>query len=322
MKRALILGAGMAGCSIAKQLTRGGQWEVLLLEAGAQLGCDAHTRTYAGHEHTLAPQLLQATSTRALDFLRELGSLCERPSASVPRGAGSEIVGLDAQVLEARWLAAAAQTLDPAYFGTESSLPSSPSPDHCASLYPTGRGGYNEFLARCVADSTLLLETSPERIDLEARRVQLDGQRLSFDLLVNTGPLDDLFGQCLGRLRYIGMDQSLVRLPGTPIYPGTQSVAYQLDAALPLRCTDYGSFAYSEAPGTLLGIERPSLYGRRFALPFASQQQLATRYLSELPPGVHSIGGLGSYRVGLGAAGEVQAALHLAEELGILGMAA
>ncbi len=57
MKKAIVVGAGMTGCTWA-HLLAGRGWDVLLLERGPRLGGGCQTLHHGGHPYTLGPRHL------------------------------------------------------------------------------------------------------------------------------------------------------------------------------------------------------------------------------------------------------------------------
>ena len=56
MKKALIIGGGMAGCSMSHLLQLLGGWDVTLIEKNNFLGAGVRTSWYGGHPFTYGPR--------------------------------------------------------------------------------------------------------------------------------------------------------------------------------------------------------------------------------------------------------------------------
>ena len=79
--------------------------------------------------------------------------------------------------------------------------------------YPRSHRGYDDFFEYSTQACTLVLGARLDRIDLESKQAWLDGQRLGFDAIISSDPIDDLFGQCYGPLKFLGMQHTALVLP-------------------------------------------------------------------------------------------------------------
>lgn len=69
MKKALVIGGGVAGCASAHQLLLMGGWEVTLVEAAPFLGAGVRTSWYGGHPYTFGPRHFLTRSRRVYDYM-------------------------------------------------------------------------------------------------------------------------------------------------------------------------------------------------------------------------------------------------------------
>lgn len=72
MKRALIIGGGVAGCAAAHQLALLGGWDVALVENGDVLGAGVRTRFYGGHPYTFGPRHFLTQNEDVYAYLDQL----------------------------------------------------------------------------------------------------------------------------------------------------------------------------------------------------------------------------------------------------------
>jgi len=71
MSRALILGGGFAGCTVAFLLKRAG-WDVTLIEKEKNLGGGCRTFFYGGHPYTYGPRVYYGYNKAAFDWLNSI----------------------------------------------------------------------------------------------------------------------------------------------------------------------------------------------------------------------------------------------------------
>lgn len=72
MKRALIIGGGVAGCAACHQLLLMGEWQILLVEAAPFLGAGVRTFTYGGHPYTFGPRHFLTQNRAIYDYLNSI----------------------------------------------------------------------------------------------------------------------------------------------------------------------------------------------------------------------------------------------------------
>ncbi len=72
MKKALIIGGGIASCAAAHQLELMGGWEVTLVEEAPFLGAGIRTQWYGGHPYTFGPRHFLTQNRRVYEYLNAL----------------------------------------------------------------------------------------------------------------------------------------------------------------------------------------------------------------------------------------------------------
>jgi len=72
MKKALIIGGGVAGCAATHHLEMMGGWEVTLVETAPFLGAGVRTQWYGGHPYTFGPRHFLTQNRRVYEYLNEL----------------------------------------------------------------------------------------------------------------------------------------------------------------------------------------------------------------------------------------------------------
>ncbi|MEQ8666526.1 MAG: FAD-dependent oxidoreductase [Rhodospirillales bacterium] len=168
--------------------------------------------------------------------------------------------------------------------------------DIAMSCYPYAANGYDDYFDLSTAEATVLLGTRVENYDIPNRTVSINGERRTFDIVINTISPDLLFECCHGELPYVGRDFYPILLPCENAFPDhTYFVYYAGDESF-TRIVEYKKFTRHESEWTLLGLEIPSTNGRHYPLPFKSEYERADKYFAEMPENVFSIGRAGSYR--------------------------
>lgn len=187
--------------------------------------------------------------------------------------------------------------------------------DVALSAYPFAPDGYNRFFDVTTAGSTVLLSTRIERYDIPNRAVWIKGEKLSFDLIVNTISPDELFGKCYGELKYIGRDFHKIVFPTEHVFPEHVYFLYYANDEKFTRLVEYKQFTHHKSPTSLVGMEIPSLNGKHYPLPFLSEQDLARKYFALMPDHVYSTGRAGSYRYGLDIDDCIEQAMIMAQQI-------
>jgi UDP-galactopyranose mutase len=179
------------------------------------------------------------------------------------------------------------------------------------SAYPYAEDGYNKYFDVTTKDSKVLLNTTVERYDLGRKYVIINGEIIKFDFLINTISPDEMFGKCFGELRYIGRDFHKIVIPNEFVFPENVYFTYYANDEKFTRLVEYKKFTHHKSKNSLIGMEIPSLNGKHYPLPYLEDQYLASRYFSEMPEYVFSLGRAGSYRYGLDIDDCIEQALDL-----------
>ena len=79
MKKALIIGGGIAGCAAAHQLSLQGGWDVTLVEKGRHLGAGNYTHFYGGHPYTFGPRHFLTQNEEVYNYYRKYRPLHFEP---------------------------------------------------------------------------------------------------------------------------------------------------------------------------------------------------------------------------------------------------
>jgi UDP-galactopyranose mutase len=72
MKKALVIGGGIAGCAATHQLMLMGGWEVVLVEAAPFLGAGVRTFWYGGHPYTFGPRHFLTQNRQVYEYMNAI----------------------------------------------------------------------------------------------------------------------------------------------------------------------------------------------------------------------------------------------------------
>ena len=187
--------------------------------------------------------------------------------------------------------------------------------DTAISGYPYAEDGYNEYFDLSTAEATVMLNTEIEKYDIPNKTVVIDGEKRTFDIIINTISPDVLFDFCHGELPYIGRDFHKIVFPVEHCFPENVYFLYYANEEQFTRLVEYKKFTRHQSPTTLVGMEIPSYNGKHYPVPIKSEQARADLYFAEMPDGVFSIGRNGSYRYGIDIDDCIKQAIDVAEEL-------
>lgn len=187
--------------------------------------------------------------------------------------------------------------------------------DTAISAYPWASNGYNDYFDLASSSANVQLATQISDFDFENSRVRFNGAWHRYDLLVNTISPDLLFGSYLGPLPYVGRDIHKFVLPVEFAFPQNVYFVYYVNSEPFTRIVEYKKFTLHKADSTLLALEIPSNNGKHYPLPIRKWQDLADRYLDQLPSNVFSIGRAGSYRYEVDIDDCIEQAMEVASKI-------
>src|SRR6185503_19886538 len=140
MKKALVIGGGVAECAATHQLMLMGGWEVLLVESAPFLGTGVRTFWYGGHPYTFGPRHFLTQDRQTYDYMNAIcplrscaehqfityverdnafynypiheDDIARMPDAAVIAKERAEVVGVqNAKNLEEYWIGSVGRTL-------------------------------------------------------------------------------------------------------------------------------------------------------------------------------------------------------------------
>ena len=154
------------------------------------------------------------------------------------------------------------------------------------------RCSYNKFFDEVVDFCDVKLGAKIERVDFDRSSVFMaDGQALEYDYLINTISPDVLMQFAHSELPYLGRDIMKIVLPVEYAFPEDVYFLYYKQWNF-YTIVEYKKFTRYKSDQTLLGLEIPSLNGRRYPFAKKSMMKLANRYHSGMPENVFQLAGL------------------------------
>ena len=168
--------------------------------------------------------------------------------------------------------------------------------DTAISAYPIAINGYDAFFDISTTDINLHLDTKIEEYDLPNKTVVIEGEKRSFDLIVNTASPDDVMGHAYGELNYVGREFIKIVLPVEFAFPENVYFVYYASNEPFTRLVEYKKFTQHKSESTFLGVEIPSNANKLYPYPITREVARAERYFEALPEGVISMGRAGSYK--------------------------
>jgi len=187
--------------------------------------------------------------------------------------------------------------------------------DTAISAYPIAHNGYDDYFKIATADSKVLLGTRIESYDIPKKTVVIKGEKMRFDIIINTISPDHLFEHCYGELPYAGRDLIPIVLPVEFALPPDVYFIYYAGSEQYTRIVEYKKFTMHRAPTTLITIEIPSTKSKYYPMPFESEKAKAKRYVDLMPDGVFSIGRAGSYLYNVDIDDTIDHAMKVAKQL-------
>jgi len=156
--------------------------------------------------------------------------------------------------------------------------------DTAISAYPKAIDGYNAFFDSALEKCTRIKECVEEvRPGLLSARIGRDWY--NFDLIINTAPLDDLFNESQGSLKYIGRKVEFVVLPVEFALPENVYFAYYTGLEPYTRVVEYKKFTQFKSPHTLISLEYPQLdSGKYYPMPSEQYRKVHREYLELCHP--------------------------------------
>jgi len=189
--------------------------------------------------------------------------------------------------------------------------------DTAISAYPIAANGYDDYFDIATAETRVRLKTRIEAYDLPAKTVVIDGEKSSYDVIVNTLAPDVVMNNAHGELPFIGRDFYKFVLPIAHAFPENVYFLYYAGDEPFTRLVEYKQFTRQnyDQDSTIIGMEIPSRNGRYYPVPLKCEYARAQKYFDDMPDGVFSIGRAGSYEYRVDVDDCIAQAMDIAETL-------
>jgi len=152
--------------------------------------------------------------------------------------------------------------------------------DTAISAYPQAPDGYNKLFEKAMNVGKVLFNSDVKVLDPQKNIVEIRGERRTYDVIVNSSPLDRSFTDTSpGKLKYIGRDIEFVVLPIKYALPPNVYFCYYTGREKYTRMVEYKKFTRHESDHTLVSLEYPSTNGLYYPFPSLAYQQIHQLYL-------------------------------------------
>lgn len=184
------------------------------------------------------------------------------------------------------------------------------------SAYPIKLNGYDDYFPIATEGSKILLNTKIDHFDCENKTFTIKGEKLKFDIVINTLAPDLLFDYIYGELPFVGVDFYPFILPVEEAFPKDIYFLYYAGKEKAKRCVEYKKLTrYKNSKNTLLGLEVPSLNNKLYPVPIKKYLDLSKKYFDLMPEGFYSAGRAGVYRYGIDLDRCIDHAMIIANDL-------
>ena len=167
--------------------------------------------------------------------------------------------------------------------------------DSALSAYPQALTGYDPIFEQAEKSIKILFNSTVE-VEEKSLTVKIDGAEHTFDVIINSVPLDELFTSSdLPRLKFIGRTLEYIVLPVEYVLPENVYFCYYTGGERYTRVTEYKKFTQYNSKSTLISIEYPSDKGRYYPMPTEIDKNVYKEYAEKQHQHMFSIGRLGRY---------------------------
>ena len=186
--------------------------------------------------------------------------------------------------------------------------------DSAISAYPISKFGYNEFFIKAEKSVKCLKNTEVGHVSNDLT-TSINGEKLKFDIVINTTPIDHLANYCYGKLKYIGRDITFLILPVEFALPKDVYFTYYTGSEKYTRIVEYKKFTQHKSPHTLISLEYPSERGRLYPMPTKKEKSKAKKYFDIYGDNFYSIGRIGAFNYRYDIDDAIEQAINVTKNL-------
>lgn len=162
--------------------------------------------------------------------------------------------------------------------------------------YPSSKTGYNDFFANALQDVNVITNCMVKEFDPDKKKVTSSIGEFSSDIIINTLPVDLLFGLTYGKLQYVGRKLHKIMLPIEQALPGDTTWVHYSGTEAHTRVTEMKKITLHESPNTLLIFEVPDNNSRYYPVQTSHEIERFSKYQNLYPNNFYSIGRHGSFK--------------------------
>jgi len=168
--------------------------------------------------------------------------------------------------------------------------------DTAISAYPRANDGYNSYFDLAASKCDFHIKSTVTAIQPNSLSALIDGTWHQYDLIINTAPLDQLFSNIFGDLKYIGRKIEYIVLPSELVLPENVYFAYYTGSESYTRVVEYKKFTLYDSPHSLISLEYPSLtHGKFYPMPTPHYRSIHKRYTGLCHDKMINVGRIGLY---------------------------
>ena len=182
--------------------------------------------------------------------------------------------------------------------------------------YPYAITGYNDYFLKSLEGADVHFNETITGIDKEKCVVTSKNAQYQYDILINTGHTDEVFGFKHGTLGYSGRKIIPVVLPNQFVFenPDHYWAHYSGDQEY-TRAVDFKKVTNNKSSSCLLTLEMLSDENRLYPKQTKPDLDMFETYIKEFPANYHAIGRLGKFKY-TGITDAIEQAMELAEVIG------
>jgi UDP-galactopyranose mutase len=167
--------------------------------------------------------------------------------------------------------------------------------DNAISAYPRDLTGYDPLFEKAEKVAQIRGGCRDVKVLPGTTTAIIDGETQTFDIIINTAPLDDIFDSKFGPLAYVGRRIEYLVLPVENALPKNVYFCYYTSNEPYTRCVEYKKFTGYQSASTLISLEYPSADGKYYPLPVSAEKHRHQEYMTLQHSNMRSVGRLGLY---------------------------